>query len=129
MADIIVYLTLSGNSIDTEFVTKALDITPTSIRRNDEILPNGRLFGHTEWSYDTGLINTIDLPVVFNLILPKFFHNTMKMREIADELKAEWSILVYIKSKDIQEPIIVIPPFVIQFASEIGAEIGFDLYT
>lgn len=128
MAEIAVYLTLSGKSFDTNYVTKTLNICPTTIRLENEILRNGRFFGHTEWSYSTGIIDTNDVSVAFNNIVSKFCQISQEMKRIAEVCQAEWSFLVLIRRRDESAPTVIIPLKVIQLAAIIGAEIGFDLY-
>ncbi len=84
MAEVIVYLTLIGHDFDPEKVTRELGVIPTEVRYKNEVLNNGKMFGHTEWSYDTGKISTYDISNSFSCIISKFSGIVNIMREVAD---------------------------------------------
>lgn len=106
MADIQAHFTLIGENFDTQLVTKKTGMMPSWLRQKDELLKNGRLFGHTEWGIETEKFCTDDaLPVIeqlFSLITSK--PDTLK--ELANECNAEWNILFSIDIHDENAPAI-----------------------
>lgn len=128
MSEVTAYLTLAGNEFDPNIVSKALFVPATEIRRKDEILGNGRCFGHDEWTYCTGTVITEDISEVLKSIVSSFSHLAPSMNRVAKTFHADWSILIHISARGDRLPVLFLQQDVIHFASMINAEIGFDLY-
>ena len=127
MAEWIGHLTLIGDDFDLPQVTEALSCEPSWLRRKEEVLGNGRLFGHCEWGVETNLIVADEIYPVTDALTALLPCSPQTLAEIAGEHRAEWNILFYIKVTD-SFPVIEFTSDFIRFAAEIRASIGFDVY-
>lgn len=121
------HLTLIGADFDTSYVTETIGYSAPYIREKDEILGNGRAFGHCEWGVETEQIETdnfVELSMLLMNILPC---SEQTLAEVAQICGAQWHILFLVKIYDEFPPIIITPEFT-QFAAAISAGIGFDGY-
>ena len=128
MANIKAYLTLIGAEFDTDFATARIGIQPDKVRQKDEVLPNGYLFGKTQWGVYTDKINTDELAPVLRKIIERFGCGTTCLKDLALTCNAEWHLLILLEVYDEERPIIYFPSDVIRFLGEIDAQVGFDDY-
>ena len=128
MALIKAYLTLIGDQFDPERVTKRLCLKPDCIRFPAEILANGRLFGHTEWGIETEKQETDDVETKLKQLFLRVEHCIDDMGKLAEEISAEWNILLYVKSIAEDFPTIIFSSETIQNMAKMKAAIGFDTY-
>ena len=127
MAEIKIYLTLIGDDFDCNYVTRIVGLQPSTLRDKNEVLGNGREFGHYEWGIETDLIHTDDLsdiPDKFVLTIPC---SSKQLFSLAAELKAQWHILFLVEVYDVFPALYFSAEF-IKFAADIGAQFGFDTY-
>lgn len=127
MAEAKIYLSLSGDRLDFAGIEKALHIKPSEIRQKGERLTNGKEFGHSEWVYESDIIETNDISEL-TAQFDFFEKKTEEMRKVAEENKAKWSILFYVRGYEDDFPTLYLPSSFIEFAGKIGADIGFDQY-
>ena len=127
MAEIRAYLTLIGDEFDVDYVSKEMKMDPDEIRKKDEILRNGSLFGHTEWGLETRLEIGDEVEPVLRQLINRTISNVDTMRKLSKELHAAWHILILLKVYN-ASPAIILPLDILQYAVEIGAGIGFDTY-
>ena len=126
MAQIRGHLTLIGENFDLPFVSQTLGVTPTWQKKAGDILGNGKAFGHCEWGVSTESFNTDDFSVVADALVNVSPSAYGAMVEIAKKTNSNWHILFSIDASG-EFPVIVLSPLFSKFASEIGAEIGFDI--
>ena len=126
MATIWGHLTLIGDNFDHSAVSAALSATPTWIKKPDDILGNGRRFGHCEWGVTTHKFIADDLSDVVDALMEALPCSSRQIAESAAPAKARWHILFSIDTDD-DIPAMAIPPKFSAFAAEIGAEVGFDI--
>lgn len=127
MAEIKIYLTLIGDDLDFAVITKSIGLQPTQVRDKNEILGNGKLFGHCEWGLETELIRTDDLsdiPDSFLSILPC---EPEVLLSLAHVFQAQWNILILIRVTD-SFPAVCFSPEFVKKAADIEATIGLDVY-
>ena len=127
MATIKIVLTLSGDDFDPCGIKGVDDSSATFFRRKDELLKNGRQFGHTEWGVRIGPTNTLDLPEELHKFVLRYAKKINKMLELAEKNDAEWGILIDIIATEDSLPAMYFPKEFINFASEIHADVGIDL--
>jgi len=121
-------LTLVGNDFDINYVTESLGVAPTYTRSKDEILGNGRRFGHTEWGIGTDCEESLDIEVQFAKISNQFKGKEHELAKVSKYCNAEWSILIVIKIENGDIPAMVFTRSMLDFCNKIDAEIGFDIY-
>lgn len=127
MADIQAHFTLIGKTFDTQFVTERTGIMPSWVRQKDEVLKNGRFFGHTEWGIETEMFCTDDALPVIEQLSSLITSKPDTLKEVANECNAEWNILFSIDIRNEDAPAIYFPAKFIEFCGEISATIGFDM--
>ncbi len=127
MADIIIHFTLVGDNFDTSLVTKRTGIEPMWLREKDEVLGNGRLFGHTEWGIKTRMYTTCDILPVIKELSSVLTCSPKVLRDLAYQCNAEWNLLVQMDIRDNKSPAVYFPAEFIKFCGEIEATIGLDM--
>ena len=127
MAEIKIYLTLIGEELSIDHVTKRVGIAPAYVRDKNEILGNGRLFGHYEWGIETELIHTDDIADYPDKFISTIPCGPDVLAGIAKECDAHWHIMILVNVYD-DFPALYFSSEFIKTAGEIGAEIGFDVY-
>ena len=135
MAEIRAELTLIGDDFDLNYVTESLHMKPNYLRRKDEILRNGRFFGHVEWGILTKLYSTSDLSPIIEELLSKVTCPPEALCDIAQQCHAEWHIVILIRAFEDEKfpgcwnfPSIYFPADFIKFCADIKAEMGLDTY-
>ena len=123
-----VSLTLIGDDFDLAYVSNTLNILPTYTRNKDEVLGNGRLFGHTEWGIGTDYEPSHDIGIQIQRILDTILDKEDTLQTICTECNAQWHILVVIYIVKGKTPIMILPKKLISIAAAIEAQIGFDTY-
>ena len=123
------HLTLIGDDFDLDYVTRELGTVPMTQRKPDEILGNGKAFGHCEWGVETERIDTCEISVVADALMQLAPGAYSTMAEIAKKVGAQWHILFRALLDDDEDeyPRIVLESPFIRFAAEIGAGIGVDI--
>lgn len=127
MAEIKGYLTLIGDELNCSKISDLLNKEPTWNKEKGEILGNGRLFGHCEWGVETETQLSNELVSTADLLMTTFSCSRETMRQVAQDFNAEWHILFLIRVFD-DFPSIYLTPDFVEFAADIIASIGFDIY-
>lgn len=128
MAWVKAYLTLIGDQFDPERITGRLGVKPDTVRLPSEVLPNGRLFGHTEWGVETEKQEADDVETVLEQLFLRMKGCMEEMGELDEEASAVWNILVYVKSTAEDFPNIVFSAETVRKMAKMKATIGFDTY-
>lgn len=128
MAKIRAYLTLVGEDFDVDQVSLEIGMTPDEVRHKDERLGNGSLFGHTEWGIETELKKSDEVEPVLRELFSRINCDPVVLKEVGLKFKAEWHLLILVRIYDEDMPVLFFPADIIQFAAQIGAQIGFDTY-
>ena len=123
-----VYLTLAGKSFDVDYVTRKIGIAPTFTRSKDEVLGNGRLFGHTEWGIGIEEEISLDIEKQLNKILLMVHDEASILSSLSNELGAEWHFMFVVRIWDGVVPSMFLSKEFISFAAGICAQIDFDTY-
>lgn len=122
------HLTLSGDEFDIGYVSDILATQPDYIRYKDEVLKNGRKFGHTEWGIETDYEVSLDVEEQFKKLHTRIIEKVEILARLREECNAEWSILFVIKIENGEAPAMHLSKETIKFAAMIDAEIDFDVY-
>lgn len=122
------YLTLVGEDFNIEVVSKQIGILADTVRLPDELLKNGRRFGHTEWGIETTQEECEELEPLLRKLLAKLPCGPQRLRKIAQSHSAEWHVLIWITTYGNECPELYFPTDIIQFMADIHAQMGFDHY-
>lgn len=122
-----IHLTLIGEDFNTKSVTEALAITPQYVREKDELLNNGRRFGHDEWGISTEIEETDDFHCFFRSFMSCIDNKLHLMREVADINNAQWNLLFELDVKDGCFPCLFFDSDLINEISGLNASMGFDV--
>ena len=128
MAKISSHLTLIGDYFDLDYVTRLSGMNPTYLRRNDERLNNGRLFGHTEWGIASEPMEDDSIELSLDELLSKITCDPVELYEIAQSCNASWHIVIVIYFEQDELPMLYLSQRFIQVAGQLHAEMGFDTY-
>ena len=125
---VLAYFTLIGDNFDIDYVTQVLDTPPTGTRNRNEVLGNGRVFGHTEWGISTQEESSRDIEIQLNKVIAPYFDKIDLLNKVRVQCHAEWNILivVYIRNGDV--PAMTFSKENLKFFASIDAEVGFDTY-
>jgi len=130
-----VYFALESTYPESDFslstVTERIGISPTSTEKRGE--PNKgaykpRIFPFTQWTYSTGLIETLDFEMVTMKIVDVFKEKVDIINKLKSDLglEAKFRAVTYVRQG--MSPGYSIPIEVMQFAMSIGAELDIDQY-
>lgn len=122
------HLTLIGEDFDTNSVSGRIGMFPDKTRQKDEVLKNGRLFGHTEWGIETSVETCDDVEPLLRKLFRRIPCTPQVLYEIGKECSADWHILILLRTYGTEGPIIVFSEDLIQYLAQIHAQIGFDNY-
>lgn len=128
MAVMQVHLTLIGDDFDTAYVTGETGMQPDYLREKDEVLPSGRLFGHTEWGIETERVQSDDLEELLTPFISRISCESSTLLRLCDECSAEWHLLILVEIYDDYSPALYFSTEIVRFAASINAQIGFDTY-
>lgn len=128
MAEIKAYLTLIGDDFDPDDIYPLCGISPTYTRGKNDVLKNGRAFGHAEWGIETDLLVSDSLEDVLCELALKITCEPQILREIAEKCAAEWNVLILLRVFNGDIPVLYFPAEFIQLAAQLCAKIGFDTY-
>ena len=124
LAHIQAHLTLVGEDFDPADITLETGINPTYTRNKDEILRNGRAFGHYEWGIESSMHIGFEIKPAVKELISMVTCDTATLAEIARKHNAQWNVLIYTRCS----PAMVFDAEQINFFAEIGASVGFDNY-
>ena len=113
---------------DTGLVTKQIGMTPDKLRRLDEVLGNGMLFGHTEWGIATELEVCDHVGPLLRKLFDRIPCGPQALYEVARTHTAEWHILILVKMYEKKFPALYFPRDVIRYITQLHGAIGFDDY-
>lgn len=128
MAEMQVHLTLVGDDFDTSYVTREIGMQPQSIREKDEVLGNGRLFGHTEWGFHTKLIETDDSEELIASFVSKINCPSETLFRLSQKCSAKWHMGIFVKICNNSSTTLYLCPEAIEFAARLKADVWFDTY-
>lgn len=123
-----VHISLIGDSFDTGHVTQLMNLTPTKTHQVDEILGNGKKFGHVEWNLTSEEEPSVDAMEQFGKLFDKIHEKSNIMNQLRTLCNAEWHILFTIQIENGDVPAIYLPQDIVQFAANIHAQFGYDVY-
>ena len=118
------HLTLAGEDFDPADITLETGIKPTYTRYKDEILRNGRAFGHYEWGIESSMHIGFEIKPAVKELISMVTCDTASLAEIALKHNAQWGVLI---DTD-YSPAMVFDAEQIKFCAEIGASVEFDNY-
>ena len=126
MSAIKMHITLIGENFDPTYITNRLNMTPDRFRVKEELLRNGREFGHYEWGICSSNHETEFASEVIDEILERISDKLPLLAAIAKEVNAGWEILFTIDVYG-DFPVIVFSENFIQMAATLESKIGFDV--
>lgn len=123
-----IVFTISANMLDFNKITEKIGCRPNYIRKKDEILKNGRIFGHDEWAIETDYEESLDVLIQLNKIVDTILNKSSIIKELCKEFNATCGFLIIINIENGIFPAMYLDSGFINFASSMNAEIGFDIY-
>ena len=120
--------TICSDRLDHSEITKKLKIVPSYVRHSNEILGNGRLFGHDEWGIETDYDISLDISEQLSKMMDVIVDKGIAIRKLCEKFNANNSFLVVINLENGQIPVMSLNSNFIEFAASINAEIGFDVH-
>lgn len=127
MSKVQIHLTLIGNEFDTEKVSEILGINPQYVRQKNELLGNGRCFGHTEWGISSNIETDDSLHSALSFFFQRLENKIDLMREIAVANDANWHLLFEVDVIDKSFPVTYIDSNQIDIIHRLNASMGFDV--
>ena len=130
-------LSIEGQKMDFQNINNTLELSPTSVRTADEwpeALKNQaanlpiELQPRDIWTFEIEKEYCLAVSQRFDEFLERFSKKETSIKELCQQSNFRTAITVVIEIKDDEKPEIVLTPEISSFASQIGAEIGFDIY-
>lgn len=124
-------LCISGSEISFNFISKILELSPTSIRDNSSL--NHQFLSDElnckEWCYTISKKPCNELSIAFTELLNVFSGKEKKLLNICSLNNANITVIVVTDFINDEIPELTIPVNVIAFLNEIKAELCFDIYS
>jgi len=123
------FMIIGDENFDPDIATNTLKINPTKVGRKGELIRGGRLKRKESfWEISTDYKKSYDindqLDQILNIIIP--VKEELMSIISSNNLYAKIEFVINIENNE--KPAMHLQKNVIDFASEIGAEIDFDLY-
>nr|WP_249226150.1 DUF4279 domain-containing protein [Oceanobacillus jordanicus] len=109
-------------------VTNKLGISPTYTQKVGEWANSKRQYGHTQWKYSTGKIETLDFDMALNKIVDTFKDKVDVINELKKELGLRTSFRAVTYVYDGMSPGYSFPLNVMKFLISIDTETEIDEY-
>ena len=123
------YFTLTGEDFDVDYVTQVLGIQPTYLRDKNEVLGNGRLFGHTEWGTNTQLEESKDIEIQVDKVIAPYLDKVDLLNMVQVKCNAEWSFGIVVYSREDGAPAMGFSKEQLKFFASIEAKhVDIDFY-
>ncbi|MGN9163744.1 DUF4279 domain-containing protein [Tissierellaceae bacterium HCP3S3_D8] len=117
---------LSGDMLNTDNVTKRINIIPTETRQKEDFPI--KEFGSNYWLLETKKESCKAVSWQFDKILEKLHEKEEIINQICKEYDAETGFVVTVFMENGDGPELVLTREIISFLASINAEVGFDLY-
>lgn len=126
MPQIKVCFILTSDNDNIDKITDKLSIMPTSVRKKDSF--RVKEFAHVSWELSTGLEACKAVSIQFNKIKQMLSGKEGIINTISKEFELKVIFIVIVHAEIGDGPEIVLTSEIINYASNINAEIGFDIY-
>jgi hypothetical protein len=134
-----VILSVYGDVFDPTDLTKHIQITPTKYWCKGDIIPkHGKLITlpnatprfrkESSWEYSTGFIQTLYSDEVSDILVEKFWDKLPKLAEYMEQKGLEASIYFVVEDVDKEPPGLEFDFRFIEFAHQLKARIGVDIF-
>ena len=122
-------LVLAGDQFDLELIATVLNIKPTVQWKKGDTISNRPIVRQdTTWSFGIGLQRSYDIEEQSKQLLSVFINRLDKLKLLKREQNIDILILYTVKVYNSETPIMSLSSELVNFASELGAKIDFDLY-
>jgi hypothetical protein len=126
LSQIEVSFLLTSNEDYIDNITEKLNIIPTKVRRKDSY--KIKEFARASWELSTGLVDSRAVSIQFDTIKQLLSGKEELINVISQEYNLEVFLIVTIHAVIGDGPEVVLPREIVKFASQINAEIDFDIY-
>ena len=118
-----------GDFFSPEDITKELEIIPTMVKhRVEPVRKTGRKCLYSEWQYNTGYEEIMDIRIHLETIYQMFNPKVKKLCELKKKYHLDFVLGIVPVIENGAVPDIVFPPEFLRFVSEIGMSFDIDLY-
>ncbi|MFD0587351.1 DUF4279 domain-containing protein [Paenibacillus sp. GCM10027627] len=125
---IMVDFSIIGDDFSPSIITERLNIVPTEQYNKGELSKKNLTRKESCWSKSTGYIDTLYVSEVLEKIMMEISDSKQTLIELREEFDLVYKFIVVLKIEQNQKPAVYLETSIIQFASEIEAEIDFDFY-
>jgi hypothetical protein len=120
---------ITGEKINPDEISRILGILPSYTRIKGDYNPNKSIqYQASLWSIETEYYESYDIREQINMIMEVLKNKIEILNKIKHEFQAEFRFVIVVEIPKSGGPIISFDIPFIQFASEIGSEIGIDYY-
>jgi hypothetical protein len=121
------YISLENNQPNE--VTNRIGIFPSSTSNKGDFNPNHTVqYLVSTWKIETEYYESFDIRVQVKILLDILLNKKEILIRIKQEFQAEYKFMIVVEIPKSGGPILSFDTPFIQFASEIGSEIGIDYY-
>lgn len=135
---VMAYFSMVGEHFPLDEITKELSIEPTETHVKGDIIESFGGFTiadspkmrriETDWTLSTGYQNSLDINNQLKPILKALKEKQEELNHLREKYDLTYIFSVVITIENNETPAMYLEKDIIDFASAIGAEIGFDLY-
>jgi len=126
---VMIEFSIYGEEFKPNYITEQLGIMPSETYLKGEIIRNGRAERkETAWTISTGYEVSIDINEQLEKIMLLLEGKIDKLVELKDSLCLNMLFMIVVKIENNEVPAMYFKKRFIDFASRIGAEVGFDTY-
>ncbi|MDF2474383.1 MAG: hypothetical protein K0R21_2165 [Anaerocolumna sp.] len=126
LSQIEVSFLLTSNEDYIDNITEKLSIIPSKVRKKESY--KVKEFARASWELSTGLVNSRAISTQFDTIKQILCGKEELINIISQEYNLEVFFIVTIHAVIGDGPEVVLPREIVKFASQINAEIDFDIY-
>lgn len=126
LSQIEVSFLLTSNEDYIDNITEKLSIIPSKVRKKESY--KVKEFARASWELSTGLVNSRAISTQFDTIKQILCGKEEIINIISQEYNLEVFFIVTIHAVIGDGPEVVLPREIVKFASQINAEIDFDIY-
>lgn len=131
MTRIKITISIYGDLLDPEVVSKVTELNPSSFGYKGDAIPNrkeGVVRRETFWEYSSGFIESLFLDDIASLFVERFSPNEKSLMEYIEDKKLKSKIYFIIEVVNENKPSIYLDRTFIDLVVKLNGEVDIDLY-